>query len=180
MTVPGITIWREAAAAVFSERFQSKINRTDECWLWTAAISTGGYGVFMVRKGESMKYAHRLAHSAYTETDIPAGQVSDHLCRVRSCVNPEHIEIVSQSANLRRGLNGRLKTTCAAGHPWIEHRVTRPDGKSRCALCARARNAAVTAAVSRAASSLGMAEKEFRSKYGRSKSVLIELGAWVG
>ena len=74
------------------ERFWNKVNKTEGCWLWTAALSHG-YGRF--GKGGA---AHRLAWED-RNGPIPEGLVLDHLCRVPRCVNPEHLEPVTHREN---------------------------------------------------------------------------------
>ncbi len=76
------------------------------CWLWTASIDEGGYGFLHVgtkREGTArMARAHRVAFELLRGA-VPEGLVLDHTCRVRSCVNPQHLEPVSFADNIRRG-----------------------------------------------------------------------------
>lgn len=113
-------------AVELASRFWSKVDikSRDECWPWTASRSREGYGMFRVAKaGESgahMTGAHRVAYTLYIG-EIPPGFQIDHLCRVRECVNPYHLDAVSQRENLLRGnglpgINHR-KTHCLRGHP---------------------------------------------------------------
>lgn len=74
--------------------------QTEGCWLWSGTVNTDGYGI--VQHGGRSWIAHRLAYSAFIGA-VPAGLVVDHLCRVRSCVNPSHLEPVTNVENLRRG-----------------------------------------------------------------------------
>lgn len=87
-----------------TERFWRKVHRpllaSDLCWLWTANTTRGGYGLFNVTSRRPV-YAHRFVWEL-TRGPIPAGYQIDHLCRVRRCVNPEHLEPVTQQENLRR------------------------------------------------------------------------------
>jgi len=71
----------------------------DGCWLWQGA-SAHGYGV--VRVAGSLKKLHRLSYELMVG-DIPTGYDIDHLCRVRNCINPEHLEPVTRAENTRRG-----------------------------------------------------------------------------
>lgn len=75
--------------------FWSKVDKSGDCWNWTAALSKGGYGFFW------NCYAHRVA---YTEQfGSVGGDVElDHLCRNRKCVRPDHLEPVSRRENLMR------------------------------------------------------------------------------
>ncbi len=96
-------------------RFWSKVNKTTDCWLWTGTIlkssvqSRNGYGLFHPRQREgspNLVYAHRYAYEAI-KGPIPAGLQIDHLCRVHNCVNPDHLEAVTQLENMRRGREAR-------------------------------------------------------------------------
>ncbi len=83
------------------ERFTSKytVEPNTGCWLWTAHVVKGGYGRF--RDGR-MVLAHRWSYEHFNGP-IPAGEEVDHLCRVRSCVNPQHLEAVTHVINVNRG-----------------------------------------------------------------------------
>jgi hypothetical protein len=85
----------------------------DECWVWRGATSGDGYGNF---KGAS---AHRVAYECEIGP-IPEDLELDHLCRVRNCVNPAHLEPVTRAENVRRGYaaGSRLRTHCKHGHPF--------------------------------------------------------------
>lgn len=84
------------------------------CWLWVGAHDNGGYGIFRNQK------AHRFSYTLH-RGEIPEGLVLDHLCRVRCCVNPNHLEAVTAKENIRRGevsLIHGSKTNCPYGHPY--------------------------------------------------------------
>jgi hypothetical protein len=70
------------------------------CWLWTGYVDRHGYGQF---KGAKQGSAHRWSYE-YHAGPIPEGLQLDHLCRVRSCVNPAHLEPVTCRVNVSRGL----------------------------------------------------------------------------
>lgn len=84
------------------ERFTDSFTPSDEssCWLWQKTIARHGYGIIM-NKGKRI-YAHRLSYETHVGP-IPEGLTIDHLCRVRSCVNPKHLEPVTRGENARRG-----------------------------------------------------------------------------
>lgn len=106
------------------------------CWLWQANIDIYGYAIVKV-DGKNRK-AHRVAYELFIGP-IPEGHDADHLCRVRHCVNPLHIEPVTSAENQRRGLNGVLKVECRNGHPYTEKNVRLDSrGRRRCVLCAKA------------------------------------------
>lgn len=71
------------------------------CWVWTAARHGKGYGMFSVDRKRKVR-AHRFAYEMMVGP-IPEGLDLDHLCRNRACVNPEHLEPVTRSVNLKRG-----------------------------------------------------------------------------
>lgn len=111
------------------------------CWLWTGYITEGGYGRFGVavdgsrqRHGWEIKRAHRVVYELY-RGQIPNGLDLDHLCRVRSCVNPDHLEPVTRSANLRRCDRSHLrKSHCKHGHELSETK----SGTRLCRVCSAA------------------------------------------
>lgn len=121
------------------QRFWAKVEKTETCWLWTGYRDRGGYGQFSV-DGKQRK-PHRVAYE-WTVGPIPEGLQLDHLCRVRHCVRPDHLEPVTCAENLRRGhgfvgINSR-KTHCKRGHPLTpDNLVPRKDGNRACRICWR-------------------------------------------
>ncbi len=134
---------REEFEAMFPpewrERFCKKIEFGTGCWIWTAARSKG-YGAFQERTRTTM-YAHRLVVQ-YAMGGLIDGLEIDHLCRVRACVNPDHLEQVTAAVNTLRGYgaaaNNARKTHCRNGHPLGGTNVYPHDiGNSRtCRICA--------------------------------------------
>lgn len=80
-------------------RFWSKVVKTDTCWLWTDAPNSTGYGTFSFRSIPVM--AHRFSWML-AGLDLDPDLQLDHLCRVRLCVNPAHLEQVTAAENLAR------------------------------------------------------------------------------
>lgn len=122
--------------------FQARLDiQEGGCWLWRGWLSESGYGDFQV-DGKKTR-AHRASYEHHVG-QIPAGLVIDHLCRVRHCVRPEHLEAVTQSVNVRRGLSVQLKERCLNGHSMAEHARTSTNPKTGwisriCRACDRAR-----------------------------------------
>jgi hypothetical protein len=121
------------------ESFWAKTTETD-CIIWTGATNTKGYGCYSVNGVSQL--AHRLAYED-ARGRIPADMTIDHLCRVRSCVNPDHMEVVTAAENNRRRFRAvgglRLGSTCRRGHLLTElnlyHRPN--DGGTECRDCIR-------------------------------------------
>lgn len=94
-------------------------NASNGCWLWTGTLDSSGYGRFA---GNKQKHsAHRFSYEIAIGP-IPKALTLDHLCRVRACVNPTHLEPVTNRENVLRGIglsaaNAR-KTHCPKGHPY--------------------------------------------------------------
>lgn len=123
------------------QTFWDKVRKTDDCWLWTAAVQSKGYGSFAI--GGITYSAHRLAYED-ANGPIPDGKQIDHLCRVRQCVNPEHMEPVTGAENTRRGFFDRGE--CKNGHDLTAEApyVTRTaSGRQRreCRQCRREQQA---------------------------------------
>lgn len=103
------------------------------CWIWTAAVNREGYAMF--RLEGSAQLGHRVSFVALRGA-IPAGLQLDHLCRVRCCVNPAHLEPVTNEVNAARGWRP-VRTHCPNGHPFDEQNTyLRPNGSGRmCKTC---------------------------------------------
>lgn len=129
-----------------TKRFFSHVRKTKKCWLWKAAIGSHGYGVFMLCKNgkQNLVLAHRTSY-VLAKGAIPRGKQIDHLCRNRRCVNPQHLEPVTNKENARRGDCGKItgarqraKTHCPYGHPYSgENLSLRKNGSRGCKTCDR-------------------------------------------
>lgn len=118
------------------------INWETGCWEWAGRLTRDGYG--RVRIGQNkVTGAHRASYQM-TYGPIPDGLVIDHLCRVRHCVNPAHMEAVTPRINTLRGVGlqaiNAAKTVCDNGHEYTpENTYTTPDGRRDCRACIRVR-----------------------------------------
>lgn len=123
------------------DRIESRLDRTGGCWLWTGKCDRGGYG--RIWTAGRHRRVHRVAYEAWVGP-IPEGLEIDHLCRVRNCVNPAHLEPVTQAENVRRQARSQ-KTECVNGHPYTpENTYLRPGkghGRRDCRTCIRERAA---------------------------------------
>lgn len=120
------------------ERFWEKVNKTDGCWLWLGAISDTGYGAF--NAGDRNVSAHRFTYEL-KHGKQPSDMHLDHLCRVRACCNPDHLELVTPEENFRRG-NAAPQERCERGHS-MDDAYVRPDtGTRMCRSCIKLRKVA--------------------------------------
>lgn len=126
------------------ERLFPRIDATGPCWLWTGAKSIGGYGV--ISQGPRDATGTRMVHRAVWELlvgEIPDGYELDHLCRVRACCNPDHLELVTRAENVARGSQRagiNRKDACIKGHPFTPENTTRNHRQRFCRACAIERN----------------------------------------
>lgn len=117
-------------------RFLNKIQHQNNCWIWTGAKENNGYGQFNLN--QKTRIAHRLSYELFIG-DIPNGKELDHLCKNRSCVNPDHLEPVTHKENIRRGSTGKhqnhhnkFKTQCPRGH---NYSGVNKKGSRICKIC---------------------------------------------
>jgi hypothetical protein len=123
-------------------RFWDKVYKAEDThWYWTASVNPSGHaGEFYVSRDLGYQKAYRWSYEqAYGK--IPDGLVIDHLCRVPSCVRPDHLEAVTLEENVMRGHGVCAKyarqTVCPHGHAFTE------KAKQRlCLVCVKARKIA--------------------------------------
>lgn len=129
------------------ERFHTKyvIDDVTGCWNWTGTLAVKGYGRFSI--GGRTPVAHRASWTIANGREVPEGLALDHLCRNRGCVNPEHLEVVSEGENISRGTASSASTLrnilggieeCARGHDMTlpgAWRYNVPQGKRYCREC---------------------------------------------
>lgn len=137
---PGGLAWKKGTGVPAIVRVWRFVNKTETCWLWTGFIDKPGYGHFRVGTkyapcdGRPVKYVHRWLYETLRGPISPDLDL-DHLCRVRHCVNPDHLEPVTHKENVLRGASfaaeNAKQTHCKWGHPLPER-----GGKRRhCTPC---------------------------------------------
>lgn len=137
-----------AGRVALMSRLQARIETCPMtgCWLWRGWMNSDGYGRYKFSDRGVM--AHRLVY-VLSGGEIPDGKVIDHLCRVRCCVNPGHLEVVTNRTNVLRGEGVTAaharKTHCPKGHALSEENTIyqiQPGRftSRRCRICQHAMN----------------------------------------
>lgn len=121
-------------------RFWSKVDLPDspeKCWIWTGAKNAAGYGNINISGRHYMP--HRVSWVLANKRQIPKGLVIDHLCSTPSCINPHHLEPVSQRSNVLRGeAHKGTETPCDKGHlNWLVKVNRHGNLTRRCVDCRR-------------------------------------------
>ena len=114
------------------------------CWIWFGHLNRTGYGQVNRGAKEGRALVHRVLYEHHVGP-VPQGLELDHLCSVRACCNPTHLEPVTHAENVRRGRSAESvreraakRTHCNNGHPYTgdNFRITK-DGRRRCRVCNR-------------------------------------------
>ena len=119
-------------------RIWSKIRkRPNGCWEWIGAKNSGGYG--SIKDSGKNRKTHRVMWEIQVGGLTP-GLTLDHLCRNRTCCNPDHLEEVSLKENILRGegvyAKNKRKTHCKSGHKFTEKNTyQRLTGQRACRKC---------------------------------------------
>lgn len=124
-----------------NQRIRRLADKSGNCWLWTGRLDKDGYGRITVNQRPGR--AHRVAYETFVGA-IPEGMEIDHLCRVRHCVKPDHLEPVPHQLNVARAFSAndaeRNPDECLHGHVLDESNAYLVQGSRQCRECHRKRN----------------------------------------
>lgn len=134
----------KGAGAPPAERVLARIDQSQDCWVWPGSKTHNGYGTVSAAPPYVEKPRPLLVHRVLYEHfvgPIPEGMDLDHICRVRLCCNPKHLEPVTRKTNANRGEKSTrgLQTECAHGHAYPENAGYRSNGYVYCLECNRIR-----------------------------------------
>jgi len=115
------------------DRFWSKVDKSGDCWEWTAYVDKAGYGNF--KRNNRNGYVHRVSWEL-TNGEIPKGLCVLHHCDNRKCVNPDHLFLGTQYDNMQDMIEkGRKRPTYGSGHGMsklTEEQVIEIRSRMRC------------------------------------------------
>ena len=105
------------------------------CWLWIGGLKPDGYARFNTRKtGHQMSFEHWIGK-------VPEGKEIDHICNMRCCVNPKHLQAITHKENIAKSGAwefNRKKTNCPKGHPYSGDNLYVLGTNRQCKICRRA------------------------------------------
>lgn len=138
----------------FWERVE--VHQPAGCWQWRGQVrKSDGYAVAHFHRLGTFQ-AYRVSYSLLIGP-IPEGMTLDHLCRNRSCVNPDHLQVIDSVTNALRGYGtsamNKRRTHCIYGHPFTPENTYVTPGRHRmrtCRICAKRRSAATTRKITEA------------------------------
>lgn len=127
--------------------FLLSVIKTESCWLWTGPYTSAGYGVYVYRDSDGKQHrelAHRAAYELFVDMPIPDGFEIDHVkdwgCTNVSCVNPGHLQAVTQYENNMRSnsfaAERKRATECIHGHEFTpDNTIIARNGTRHCRTC---------------------------------------------
>ncbi len=146
------------------------------CWIWQLSLNTSGYAQGKPPGHRNVGLIHRAAYEAFVGP-FPEGRVTDHLCRNRDCVNPEHLEPVTNRENTIRGnAGGKPWSHCKRGHALTPDNEARSPHGRQCRICRNAWQRKNRQALRNAPRKTSGAERP-TSSYGHNTNIVDHRGA---
>ena len=120
-------------------RFLERVVKTNSCWLWIGKKDAHGYGKIKIHRKEML--AHRFSYTYFKKIELGSLEVH-HECKIKACVNPDHLEAVTdlEHPDTLCSIN-RAKTHCHKGHPFAGANLAHVAGRRVCKICRSAREA---------------------------------------
>jgi hypothetical protein len=164
-----------------AKRFEDKVERGegDQCDVWVAGKNEQGYGQFRLRGRRKRAHVIAWQHANNRLANPSRSMVIAHICEVKGCVRPSHLDEQSAQQNLLYADNSlaamhRAKTHCPKGHSLIEGNCQPgawAQGSRKCIICLRERNALFKAAHE----ALGITQREYAILYGRGQAAAVAI-----
>lgn len=145
--------WAEHPRETFDleDKIISKILENENgCWLWQGAVFNKPYGQYgqirlLTKAGSKVSRAHRVSYEHFVDK-IPKGLELDHLCHETLCVNPDHLEAVTHTENMKRRKDSNLPN-CKHGHTYTsETTYINTRGRRECRICRKISRSKVSTA----------------------------------
>ena len=157
-------------------RFDSKVRLGNECHEWIAGRDRDGYGQFSIRGRD--RGAHVVSWQRAAGREVREGRQINHLCKNESCVNAKHLQEATPRENILHGegiaSKNLTKTHCLRGHDLTEANC-KPSGLKRgrreCLTCSRE----LSALFEEAQGILGLTRQEYRSQFGQTRGVALDI-----